>query len=206
MQANVELQKAAQKVIEENILLRKILGELGMETAHVDKRMQELKAKAIADGNDCNICSDDNGCGETSGSGLDGVGRGMAASLDSAQSSQPPSELAGGGNRPDIFGEGITDSVNPSSMDADILQANINASPLLSAFHNPIFDMSLLEAVPDQEPPFDITRFLEPVMHLPLKYPAPASLLISISCRSLVHLPPAPVSFLPQQIGEHLEV
>lgn len=164
MQANVELQKAAQKVIEENILLRKILGELGLETAHVDKRIQELKVAAIADGNDFNICGGDHGCGEASGSGLDGVGRDMAASLDSAQSSSEQSlEPAVVGNRQGS----VTGPVNPSSMDADTPQANINGSPLLSAFHNPIFDTSLLEAVPDQESLFDITRFLEPVMHIP---------------------------------------
>lgn len=175
MQANVELQKAAQKVIEENILLRKILGELGLETAHVDKRVQELKVTAIADGNDFNICSGNHGCGEITRSGLDGVGRVMAASLDSAQSSEQLSDAAGVGSRQDNFGEGgVTDPDNPSSMGADIPQANINSSSLLSALHDPIFDTSLLEGVPDQESPFDIAQFLEPVMHLSPKYPAPA--------------------------------
>lgn len=175
VQANVELQKAAQKVIEENILLRKILGELGLETAHVDKRVQELKVTAIAEGNDFNICSGDHGYGEITGSGLDGVGQGMAASLDSAQSLEQPSEAAGVGSRQDNFGEGsVTDLDNPSSMDADIPQPNINSSSLLSAFHDPIFDTSILEGVPDQESPFDIAQFLEPVMHLSLEYPAPA--------------------------------
>lgn len=164
MQANVDLQRGAQKVVEENTLLRRILVELGWEPVRIDKRLKELKDMAIADGNGCNISSCDNGCGETSGSGLDGVGLAMAASLDldNPQFSNPPSEPAGVNKIQNTLGEGsIMEPVNTSSSGVDILQVNDNDNPLPSVF-DPIFD--LLENVPDSETPFDIARFLEPVL------------------------------------------
>ncbi|KAL7275257.1 hypothetical protein RUND412_001802 [Rhizina undulata] len=48
VQANVDLQKAARKVIEENRLLRSILRESGMPDDLVDSRLKELNTQAIA--------------------------------------------------------------------------------------------------------------------------------------------------------------
>lgn len=148
VQANVELQKAARRVIEENAILRRILAELGWETARVDKRLQELKDMAIADGNDYNISCCDNGCGE---SGLDDVGRAMAGSLGNPQLPQPPSEPAAVSNIQNTLEGGI--AAHP-----------VNPDVPPSAF-NPIFDLSILETDPDYECSFDITRFLESVTH-----------------------------------------
>lgn len=160
MQANVDLQKGAQKVVEENILLRRILVELGWEPARIDKRLKELKDMATADGNGFNIGSYDNGCGQPFGSGLDGVGLAMAASLDldNPQFSQPPSEPAGVSKSQNILGEGsVMEPVNTPSSGVDVLRVNVNDNPLHSVFD------PLLEDVPDYEPPFDIARFLESV-------------------------------------------
>lgn len=187
VQANVELQKAARRVIEENALLRRILAELGWETARVEKRLREM---AIADGNDYNASCCDNGCGEPSGSGLDGVGRAMAVSLDNPQLPQPPSEIS---NIQNILEGGITG--HP-----------VNSDVLPPAF-NPIFDMSILEPSPDHESPFDIAQFLESVMHPPRKHTTstPPSRLTSIPCPSSIYLPyPHPLAtLLSRQIRKH---
>lgn len=162
----MDLQKGAHKVVEENILLRRILVELGWEPARIDRRLKELKDMAIADGNGFNISSCDNGCGETSGSGLDGVGLAMAASLDldNPQFSQPPSEPVGVSNIQNTLGESsIMESVSASSASVDILRVNTIETPLTSVFDS-VFDLSLLENFPDDELPFDIAQFLEPVL------------------------------------------
>lgn len=180
VQANVELQKAAQKVIEENIILRKILAELGLGTADIDKRLQELRDATTTDSNDYSISSGHSGCAKTTESNPDGVAWDTAASLDSPQLSQQPFEPAGASKRPNTctFRDGSAeDYINPSS-------TNVDGPP--STLHNPIFD--ILETVPDFEPPFDLAGFLESVMRLPLEYSTSVffSLLTTISHPSSV--------------------
>jgi len=81
VQANVELQQAARKVIEENALLREILAEAGIVHEEVERRLQVLKDKRkdalaasgarsdiVCGGNGC----EDNGCGGGSRA-LDGL-------------------------------------------------------------------------------------------------------------------------------------
>lgn len=81
VQANVELQQAARKVIEENALLREILAEAGIVHEEVERRLQVLKDKrkdalaASGAGSDI-VCGsnrcEDNGCGGGSRA-LDGL-------------------------------------------------------------------------------------------------------------------------------------
>ncbi|KAG0634016.1 hypothetical protein HOY80DRAFT_988538 [Tuber brumale] len=76
VQANVELQQAARKVIEENALLREILAEAGIAQEEVERRLQVLKDKKkdalAASGAGSDIVCGDNGCGGGS-SALDGL-------------------------------------------------------------------------------------------------------------------------------------
>jgi len=76
VQANVELQQAARKVIEENALLREILAEAGIVHEEVERRLQVLKDKRkdalAASGAGSDIVCGDNGCGGGSRA-LDGL-------------------------------------------------------------------------------------------------------------------------------------
>lgn len=65
MQANVELQQAARRVIEENELLREVLLECGIARDEVEKRIKILKErkKVVDHGGAAAVVVVDNGCG-----------------------------------------------------------------------------------------------------------------------------------------------
>ncbi|CUS08891.1 unnamed protein product [Tuber aestivum] len=71
VQANVELQQAARKVIEENVLLRAVLSEAGISQDEVERRLQVLKDKKgdelAASGAGSEVACEDNGCGGAGG-------------------------------------------------------------------------------------------------------------------------------------------
>lgn len=162
MQANVELQKAAKRVIEENTLLRRILAEMGLESVQIDKRLQELRDATVIDTNSDNTSGVDNGCGSCtiSGRNPDGTSDDMVAFLESSKTLQPPSKTV-------PLGKGIeADPIDLSGLDVDAMLVHVNDSPALPTLHDPIFDMSLFEGVPNFEDTLNIEQFLELVMQL----------------------------------------
>jgi hypothetical protein len=77
VQANVELQQAARKVIEDNELLRELLLECGVGREEVERRIKALKEKRKVVGGDGGVVMVvDNGCG---GAGAEG---GCAVEVD----------------------------------------------------------------------------------------------------------------------------
>lgn len=142
-----------------------MLVELGLETAQIDKRLEELKSVVIDITNaDDHDISGDNGCCTIPGGNTDGVSANddMITSLEGFQFSQPPSELD-----VDLLGENTEESsVDPPSVGVNTTtQTHVNGNPAPLATLDPIFDMDLLETVPDYDTTFDITQFLEMVKH-----------------------------------------
>lgn len=134
---------------------------MGLEPVQIDKRLQELRDATVIDTNSDNTSGVDNGCGSCTISGRNPDGTSdMVAFLESSKTLQPLSKTV-------PLGKGIeTDPIDLSGMDVDAMLVHVNESPALPTIHDPIFDMSLFEGVPNFEDTLNIAQFLELVMQL----------------------------------------
>lgn len=182
----MDLQKAAQNVIEENRLLRRILAQLGLEAPEVDKRLKVLREEAAACGGGNDVSIPDNGCGDD-------------CFMQPFQDDETP-ESTRTSSGPALARERIeVETIDLTRTDAGIGRVDAVANPL----QDPLaFDMSLLETVPDFDSSFDISEFLdhEPVILFPPFKLVPTQLLtITFSLQLDLPPPPSESSIAPDQ-------
>lgn len=172
VQADVELQRAARKVIEENNMLREILAELGVGREEVERRLRGFRAGSTASGNETggdgggggvvpdNGCGGGGGVGTSSVEGFGGAGQqhfnfpGITTGLE-AKSDAP------------AVPPGI-ESLDLSQLDLDIDIPEFGAdaaaagpATAVAVNETPDFSMSLMEPIQDFDNMFDISEFIE---------------------------------------------
>lgn len=161
VQADVELQRAARKVIDENNMLREILAEMGVGREEVERRLRGLRAGSAArGGGEVVVVVPDNGCDARGGCG------GGAAGQQPLGFPGVMAGLEGGGEAPAVP-PGI-EALDLSQLDLDIDIPEFGASTAAAGTVNETpaaaadFSMNLMEPmIPDFDSMFDISEFIE---------------------------------------------
>lgn len=155
VQADVELQRAARKVIEENNILREILAEVGVGRGEVERRLRSFRAGGTASG------SDTGGSGGVGISSLEGFGGAAGQQLDYPGITRLEEKSDAPAVPPGI------ESLDLSQLDLDIdipeFGSDAAAGPATAAAVNktPDFTMNLMDPIQDFDNMFDISGFID---------------------------------------------
>ncbi|KAH0606586.1 uncharacterized protein H6S33_003420 [Morchella sextelata] len=172
VQADVELQRAARKVIEENNMLREILAELGVGREEVERRLRGFRAGSTASGNETGGDGGgggvvpDNGCGGGGGVGTSSVEGFGGAGQQHFNFPRITTGLEAKSDAPAVP-PGI-ESLDLSQLDLDIDIPEFGAdaaaagpATAVAVNETPDFSMSLMEPIQDFDNMFDISEFIE---------------------------------------------
>ncbi|KAI5843828.1 hypothetical protein DFP73DRAFT_65732 [Morchella snyderi] len=159
VQADVELQRAARKVIDENNILREILAELGVGRGEVERRLRGFRAGGTASGSDTGGGGGGGGVGISS---VEGFGGAAGQQFDYPGITRLEEKSDAPAVPPGI------ESLDLSQLDLDIDIPEFGsdaaaAGPATAAAVNktPDFTMNLMDPIQDFDNMFDISGFID---------------------------------------------